>query len=125
MGCDIHLTSEFQNSNGSWIVAEGPLRVWRDYSAFSILCGVRNRVVLRQISSRPRGLPLDVSRFTENILSESGAKHSYSWITEEEFCEYFPWKSEPAEMSHFAIIGWSVVRMYDFAPLRFVFGFDN
>lgn len=121
MGCDIHLAVERRNESGQWdrvlppTEARDPWYVkqaaerpdswyskwaevtWyadRNYEAFAILAGVRNRFGIEPIAE-PRGLPADMSDAVRALDSEEGCEndiclgdHSQSWLTVEEILAY-------------------------------------
>lgn len=122
MGCDIHLAVERRNADGQWervlppeeardpwyveqaaknpeskYYAKAAEVTWyadRNYEAFAILAGVRNRFDITPISE-PRGLPSDMSDAVRSLTSydsEDGevglGDHSQSWLTVQEILDY-------------------------------------
>lgn len=92
MGCDIHAIAEVRRG-GRWLaVTEAVFKGWgdepttepfsdRNYEAFAILAGVRNRYGVRPIAE-PRGLPKDASTETLRLLSyDDPDLHTRSWLT--------------------------------------------
>ena len=59
MGCDIHSLSQ-RLINNQWIDINYKPFDERDYSLFSFLAGVRNKIGITPIS-KPKGLPKDLS----------------------------------------------------------------
>jgi hypothetical protein len=67
-----------------------PFYSTRNYYAFGVLCGVRDRVIP---IAPPRGLPEDVSKGTSSKIPpddgyDHGVFHSHSWVTVEELLNY-------------------------------------
>jgi hypothetical protein len=137
MGQDIHLVVEesslyYPDHSEPWRLAAGQpyhdtLFIWRDYSVFNTLVATARGDVDVHIADEPRGLPYDASTQARQLLSSDyGDLHSHSWISGEEFVQHFPWKEKPELMSHFAIVGWSIVSSWQSSTkYRFLFAFDN
>lgn len=142
MGCDIHLWVELQSKySGNWEPypsmtgfngEDNRLTFWnadwwieRNYSLFSLLANVRNYRDPRIVPiDTPRGLPPDINEHTRLWIEDSGAEHSFSWLTlnevaprvrELEYAEDFKALCEN-------LAGLSVIHKVNF---RFVFGFDS
>ncbi len=123
MGCDIRVVFEEQVWPSQWAkLFSAPL--WRDYELFTKLAGVRGNVNDKCISP-PRGLPEDVSPETRAELSWSGY-HSHSWITWEEFSQWFP-ASDIREATDFETAFWLARKCVGALEreCRVVFAFDS
>lgn len=123
MGCDIHLAVE-RREGGEWkrvdpkpdqyepwlveLYEKNPAglprhvtRSWyseRNYSAFAILAGVRQRGAGFVPISEPRDLPPDISRAAQYDDDDMGlGDHSHSWLTLAELLA-FDWQQVGIEM---------------------------
>ena len=120
MGTDIHLFIEQRRDNGKWFpLIECEFSLWRKYTLFSTLAGVREREGFPPIS-QPRGVPADVSEWVGDAMRHQDY-HSHSWISDVEFREYFPRDDD----SDFWCLGrWAILAAAEFYETRFVFAFD-
>lgn len=85
MGCDIHLTVEWQRPDDTWVminyVTQAPARD-RNYRRFAALAGVRGP------GPEPRGVPDDCSAGTNFWIEHYGDDgHSHSWAFLAEFLQ--------------------------------------
>ncbi len=79
MGCDIHLHTEVK-INGEWHHYSNP-SVWRNYTLFALMAGVRNEDKEIEPISPPRGLPSDMTLLTSFDADYwAGDAHSASWL---------------------------------------------
>lgn len=85
MGTDISLFVEFKPFDEWWGVADSEFFVWRRYSFFAHLAGVRNYDDFPPIAA-DRGVPEDASQDVRSAWHDDGG-HSASWCTPEEFRE--------------------------------------
>lgn len=83
-------------------------------------------VTLRKsIAEEPRGLPTDIHKFTRALFDKrKNDLHSHSFISGAEFDQFFPWKRDRKDMSHFAIVGHAFRAGAMSVPQRFIFAFD-
>lgn len=100
MGCDIHHVIEAREPGGPWravwpdpveryddgtgdirLPRETPLSLWRNYTLFAALAGVRNYDDLVPIA-KPRGMPEDATELFRELHATYGIDaHSCSWVT--------------------------------------------
>lgn len=88
MGCDIHSLSQ-RLINNQWIDINYKPFDERDYSLFSFLAGVRNKIGITPIS-KPKGLPKDLSEITNRVLEYEEWKylHNHSYLTLKELIKF-------------------------------------
>ncbi len=137
MGCDIHVFTEVK-IKGQWY-AYGHPNVYRSYTLFALMAGVRNSQNIMPISL-PKGIPDDCSNVVQHA-AEDGDGHSHSWLSATEIVELEDrwYKINPdhnPDLEHhlFGYLegnSWAGFTRYpDSRPewiedVRFVFWFDN
>ena len=88
MGCDIHAYLEKKSKTGSYEYVADVFDD-RDYNLFSFLAGVRNYNEIYPIVASNRGIPVDVSDYTNSCyLSWGSNAHSASWIGIDELLKF-------------------------------------
>lgn len=82
MGCDIH--GHFEVKIGGKWEHYSTTNIWRDYSLFEKMAGVRGDI--NKAISPPKGLPDDISIITKLDADRWGIDgHHHSWLSSSEF----------------------------------------
>lgn len=113
MGCGIHIVVETRGKRGAWGFKE-KLPLSRNYDTFAVLANVRNRMwskpkdALVYIST-PKGLPPDVSKRGQRVLSDENY-HSRSYLTLRELVE-FDWSRAEHKTAFVTDIEFALMRL--------------